>query len=346
MIDLERIFVRRIPAVFLLCLGIALAGAAPSKPSPKATPAPVSTATPQQVRLPIVVVFPFHTSSDIAAADGVKAANLFVDQMNTAGGIDTIGAPATVKENHYLTYARNVKADFYVTGYMTPLGNGVSLVEQVVSTRSGTMTFGQTAQIQSFADASSQAIAIHDGIMEQERGMQEAYQQAQATATATPMANNQANIGKGIADIAGLFKHKGKTATAKTAAVVKPSKSVLIAHVNGSVPANNLSSATSALYAAMNDYYHVHMTNATGLNLSTQADGICGSNRNNTIATGTLSAKSIRHGLGHRTEWTFDLDIYTCWGAKLSEHTATAGSLQDAVSSAVAAYAKAHPENA
>jgi hypothetical protein len=31
---------------------------------------------------------------------------------------------------------------------------GVSLVEQVVSTRSGTMVFGQTAQIQSFEDAS------------------------------------------------------------------------------------------------------------------------------------------------------------------------------------------------
>src|SRR5689334_24844697 len=41
--------------------------------------------------------------------------------------------------------------------------------------------------------------------------------------------------------------------------------------------------------------------------------------RNNTIATGTASAQSKHHGLGSRVEWTFVLDVYTCWGAKLAE---------------------------
>ncbi len=336
---------RRIPAVLLLCLGIALAGAAPVHPTPRPTPTPVSTATPQVVSLPIVVVFPFGASSDIAPGNGAKAADLFVQTMNTAGGIDTIGAPSSVKQSDYLTYARNVDADYYVTGYMMPLGNGVSLVEQVVSTRSGTMQFGQTAQIESFADASAQAIAIHDNIVQQEQQLHQQYQEAQATATATPMANNQANIGKGLADIAGLFKKKGKAPAAAAAAVVKPSKGVLVARVNGTVPANNLSLATQELYAAMNQRYNARMTNSPGTNLTRQADSICGADRNNTIATGTLTAISSKHGLGTRTEWTFNLAVYTCWGAKLSEHTATAGSLKDAVSSAVAAYADAHPQN-
>lgn len=334
---------RRIPAVFLLCLGIALAGAAPPRPTPK----PAVTPAPAQVTsLPIIVVFPFGTSADIPAANGQKAANLFVQVMNSAGGIDAIGAPATIKAANYLGYARTINADYYVTGYMTPLGEGVSLVEQVVSTRSGTMVFGQTAQIDSFEDASAQAISIHDGIMTEENAFKKQYQEAQATATATPMANNQANLSKGFSDIAGLFHRKGKTASNTAVAVTKPDKGVLVAHVNGSVPQNNLSSATSALYSALNGFYNARMTNASGMDLSKQADGICGTDRNNTIATGTLSAKSTRHGLGVRTEWTFNLDVYTCWGAKLAEHTATAGSLKDAVSSAVAAYAKAHPENA
>ena len=153
---------RRIAAVFSLCLGIALVAAAPPRPTPTPAPTPSSAAAPHVTALPIVVVFPFGTSSDLPAADGQKAANLFVEQMNAAGGVDTIGAAATIKPNDYLAYAKSVDADYYVTGYMMPVGAGVSLVEQVVSTASGTMEFGQTAQIQSYADASAAAVAIHD----------------------------------------------------------------------------------------------------------------------------------------------------------------------------------------
>lgn len=336
---------RRIPAVFVLCLGIALTAAAPPRPTPKPAPSAAPTAAPQQVTsLPIIVVFPFGTSSEIPADNGVKAANLFVQVMNSSGGLDAIGAPATIKQANYLGYARTVNADYYVTGYMTPLGEGVSLVEQVVSARSGTMVFGQTAQIDSFEDASSQAITVHDGIVAQEQAFKKQYTDTQATATPTPLPNNQANLTKGLSGLAGLFHRKGKSASTR-AAVTKPDKGVLVAHVNGSVPENNLNSATSELYAALNGYYNAHMTSASGENLSKAADGICGSNRNNTIATGTLSAKTTRHGLGSRTEWTFNLSVYTCWGAKLADQSATAASLKDAVSGAVTAYAQAHPGN-
>lgn len=336
---------RRIAAVFSLCLGIALVAAAPPRPTPTPAPTPTSAAAPHVTALPIVVVFPFGTSSDLPAADGQKAANLFVEQMNAAGGVDTIGAAPTIKPNDYLSYAKSVDADYYVTGYMMPVGAGVSLVEQVVSTASGTMEFGQTAQIQSFADASAAAVAIHDNIIAREQSLHAQYQEAQASATATPLPNNQANIGKGLSDIAGLFhRNKGKSATSN-AAVVKPSKGVFVAHVTGSVPANDLSAATSLLYADVDHWYNAHMTNASGTNLNRQADSVCGSQRDNTIATGTLSATSSRHLLATRTEWTFKLQIYTCWGAVLSEHSATAGSIRDAVHDAVADYAKAHPQN-
>lgn len=340
---------RRVPALALLCLSATLIAAAPPKatPAPKATPTPAPTATPQVVHLPLVVVYPFEGSSDIKADVGQRAAQLFVQQMNAAGGIDTISAPPTTKHSDYLSYARSISADYYVSGYMTPLGEGVSLVEQVVSTQSGTITYGATAQIASFEDATSQAIMIHDAIQARERSIADAYKTATAEATSTPAPKqNQADLKRGFSDIVGLFRRGGKATPAPAAGVVKPSKGIFLVHVNGHLPAADLNKATSDLYAALNTHYNVHMSNAPGANLKAEADGICGTDRNNTIASGTVNADTTRHGLGSRTEYTFTLSVYTCWGAKLSEHTGKAGSLSSAVAEAVAAFTEASPQNA
>lgn len=294
----------------------------------------------------MVVVYPFDTSTDIKADSGQRAAQLFVQQMNAAGGIDTILAPGTVTRADYLSNARKLNADYYVSGYMTPLGQGVSLVEHVVSTQSGTITYGATAEIASFEDATAQAITIHDAIEARERSISQAYAAAQAESTATPAPKqNEADLKRGFSDIAGLFKHHGKDAATPATAVVKPAKGIFVVHVNGRLPAGDLNKATSDLYTALNARYNVRMSAAAGQNLTKEADGICGSDRNNTIATGTASAQSQRHGFGTRVQWTFVLDVYTCWGAKLAEHTATSGSLSSAVSDAVAQYAKSSPQN-
>jgi hypothetical protein len=341
--------VRRLPALLLLCLSATLIAAAPPKatPAPKATPTPAATATPQAVHLPMVVVYAFDTSTDLKPDVGQRAAQLFVQQMNAAGGIDTIAAPPTTKRSDYLTYARNLNADYYVSGYMTPLGEGVSLVEQVVSTQSGTITYGATAQIASFEDATSQAITIHDAIEARERSLADAYKSANAESTATPAPKeNQADLKRGFSDIVGLFHRGGKATPTPSAAAAKPPKGIFVVHVNGRLPQNDLNKATGELFAALNTHYTVHMSNAPAQNLKSEADGICGTDRNNTIAVGTASAESTRHGLGSRTEWTFVLSIYTCWGAKLAEHTAKAGSLPNAVSQAVAEFTQANPQNA
>lgn len=349
---------RRVPALALLCLSATLIAAAPPKatptPAPKATatpkatptPAAATSATPQAQHMPLVVVYAFDTSTDIKPDVGQRASQLFAQQMNASGGVDTIVAPPTTKRSDYLSYARGLSADYYVSGYMTPLGEGVSLVEQVVSTQSGTITYGATAQIASFEDATSQAIMIHDAIQARERSISAAYQSATAESTATPAPKeNQADLKKGFSDFAGLFKHHGAQTPAPLAAAAKPPKGIFVVHVNGRLPANDLNQATSTLYALLNTHYNVHMSNAPAQNLKAEADTICGTDRNNTIASGTASAQATHHGFGSRVEWTFVLSVYTCWGAKLTEHTATAGNLQSAVSQAVAAFTEASPQN-
>jgi TolB-like protein len=335
--------VRRTPAlVFVIFSSIALLAAKPAaKPSPTPTPSVAPSASARPV--PMLVVFPFQTSTDLKPDTGQRAAQLFVQQMNGAGGLDAISAPASEPRSDYLNYARKLQADYYLMGYMTPLGAGVSLVEQLVSTQSGTIVFGNTAEIDSFDDASSQAVQVHGAVLAMEASDAERYNSSQAESTSTPAPPNQANLGKGISDFAGLFKRH--TATPKPNATQKPSKGVIVVRAGGSVPSSDLVHATSVLFEGLNSHFNTKMSAASPVDMSKQADGICGTSRDNTIATGALAAKVFKHGLGSKTQWTFTLDVYTCFGAKLAETPGTGDSLDSAVQAAVDAYTTAHPLN-
>lgn len=327
----ERITVRRVLAFVLLCSSVALLGA---------TPAPA----PERPALPIVVVFPFQTSSDLRNDTGGRAAQLFVQQMNGAGGIDAVLAPASVARTNYLKYTRGLLGDYYLTGYMTPLGNGVSLVEQLVSAQSGAIVYGTTAQIDSFDDASAQAIQVHGAIVAMEQQDAERYASDQTESTPAPAPTNEANLSKGFSDLAGLFKHHS-AATPAPAAIRKPAKGIFVVRAGGSVPESNLAQATSTMYAGLQNYFNARMTNASSRNVSAEADQICGTSRDNTVASGSLAATTQRHGLGTRTQWTFTLDVYTCFGALLAHSEGAGDSLDSAVKAAVQAYATAHPQN-
>ncbi len=272
---------------------------------------------------------------------GTRTAQLFISQMNAAGDVDALQGPATIKRANYLDYARSLTASYYVAGYMTPLGGGVSLVEQVVDTSTGTIILAATAQIQSFEDATSQAISIRDGIVAREQSKAQAFAESSAQATPAPLPSNQANIGGGIA---GLFKrHPRQTPDPHPSAIVKPAKGIFVVRVSGS-PSAALSDATGALYAALNQRYAARNTNSSG-DAAKSANAICGADRNNTVATGTLSSKSVRRGFFSRTQYSFVFDVYTCFGARLAETSGDGDSVQSAVSTAVAAYVADHPLN-
>ena len=83
------------------------------------------------------------------------------------------------------------------------------------------------------------------------------------------------------------------------------------------------------------------MTSVTS-NVSQSSDAICGSNRDNTIASGTLTTKAAAHG---KPQITFVLEVYTCFGALLGREVGNGSSIKNAIDAAVAAYANAHPDN-
>jgi hypothetical protein len=118
--------------------------------------------------------------------------------------------PATpgIERKDFLDAAHRDGADYYIAGYMTPLGEGVSVVEQLVSTQTGIVVFSNSAQIRTFADASGQGDILREALLRHQQRNLGAYAAppppvAPATSTPAPGSATQANISR-------LFGHRQK----------------------------------------------------------------------------------------------------------------------------------------
>jgi hypothetical protein len=284
-----------------------------------------------------VLVYPFDVQTGVDAKIGFAIASILAQEMQAAGGLNVLPVPVGVKRADFLETARTQHADFYISGYVTPVGDAASVVEQVVSVDSGIILFSQTApQVQSVADVASQSLAARAEILAfVGRGTQNI--QTQPTNTPAPTSTNGAQMQiHGLSSIVNsVFHHKGPAPSPSP--LVKPDRGVIVAPVTGSLSSGDLTNATNELFFAMQRHYHVQMT-AVAANVAQSTDSICGSNRNNTVASGTFTPP-------HGHDFTFTLSIYTCFGAVLDHVTGKGGSFKSAVDAAVAAYAAAHPNN-
>lgn len=310
---------------------------------PLPTPAPQPTLeAPSAAQAPTILVYPFDVETGADPKLGTAIAQIFGQEMAATGGVDVLAIPQGITRANFLENARSEKADFYISGYVMQVGDNASVVAQVVSVESGVILFSQTAQVSTVADVASQSLLARTQILQfLGRGTENV--QTQTANTPAPTSTNGANVPiSGITSIVdSVFKHKGSHTPPPTPAV-KPARGVIVAPVTaaGTLPPGELTNAWHELYYAMNRVFNAQLTAVTSP-AAQSADEICGANRNNTIATGTLQEASA----GHRTQVTFVLSIYTCFGAVLEHETGKGGTLKIAVDSAVAAYAKAHPEN-
>ncbi|MBV8725168.1 MAG: hypothetical protein JO078_05280 [Candidatus Eremiobacteraeota bacterium] len=341
----ERFPGRFVSAVALFC-SVALLALAPP-PTPSATPPPLPPPGPAAPvgQTPLVVVYPFDVQTGADPRLGVAIAEILGQEMTAAGGISVPPIPKGVKRADFLDFARGAKADFYISGYVTPVGDSAAVVEQVVSTDSGVILFSQTAQVSSVADVASQSLLARSQILAfLGRGAQQ--MQAQTSSTPAPSATNGAKVPlSGIASIVdSVFHHRGNGRGATPAPGAKPDRGVIVAPVaaSGSAVASDLASATHELYFALNRYFTTQMTSVSSADIAHAADQICGNNRDNTIASGTLTEAPARHG---HLDITFNLTVYTCFGAPLEHETGKSSSVKAAIDSAVSAYSAAHPDN-
>ncbi len=328
-------------AALVLAASVALVAAAPAKPShPSPTPSPSPTAKPAPpAAAPTVMVFPFDVDSELPAKSGQQVAQIFDQQIQQAGGVTVLPAPAGTQRTDFGKVAQKANADFYVSGFLTAVGDGAAMVLQVVSADSGVMVFSHTAQVTSAEQASAEALTAREVILARS-GLLQSPDQAPQKATPEPSpSDNGGNYN--LSNFFGIFKHHS-SGPPVVAAADKPSRVVLVARVTGTgFSTSNLASATQTLWTTLNRSFKTQGSNAAANDLATTASDVCGSNRNATIAGGTLAQQ---HN-GKATQAAFTLRIYTCFGAVLYEGTATAGSVNEAITSAVTAYATSHPQN-
>ncbi|HEY2555101.1 MAG TPA: hypothetical protein VGI15_07610 [Candidatus Cybelea sp.] len=294
--------------------------------------------------MPVILIYPFDVQTGADPKIGIAIAQISAQEMASAGGLEVPPIPQGVKRANFLDYARSQKADFYISGYVTPVGDTAAVVEQVVSVDSGVILFSQTAQVQSVADVASQSLLARTQILAF-TGRETQNVETQASSTPAPTSTNGAKVPiSGIGSIVdSVFKHKGTRGGPSPATTTKPTRGVIVAPVIAvsSFSSTDLAGATNELFYALDHFYNVKMTTVTSAPAQS-TETICGANRDNTVAAGTLQSGRGAH---NKMQYTLDLTIYTCFGAPLGHQVGKGGSYKAAVDAAVAAYAIAHPDN-
>lgn len=292
---------------------------------------------------PTVLIYPFDSEAGYDAKVGTQIAKIFSQEFTQSGHVKVLPVPANVARTNFLTTAQSDHADYYVSGYITPIGASASVVVQVVSVQNGVIVFAQTSQLYGINDALSLALTTHDAIL-QLAGVNIQVTTTQSSATAAPSAaptnGAQFNLGN-------LFAHHRTVShvAATPTPQAKPARGVIVVAVHGAgVPAADLDRATSLLDRDLKTHFDVRNGGAMPANLSTGATTLCGADRNNTVATGTLVEERIG-GLRPRIRSHFTLEIWTCFGDVLYHTTKDDFDVAKAISEAVGEYVTSHPDN-
>jgi TolB-like protein len=173
-----------------------------------ALPMLAATPPPSSITKPNVIVFPFtSTGSSINREASSTLATLIATSMANTGLVTVTPPPPGTDRKDYLSVARANRADYYVSGFMSPLGQGVSIVEQVVSTTTGIVVFSQSTQINNYNEAAGQGDDLAAFVSRHSNRAYAAIGTPPPATSPTPAASNgpKANLGN-------IFSRKKKTA--------------------------------------------------------------------------------------------------------------------------------------
>jgi TolB-like protein len=337
---------RRHLAVFVLFASALLLAATPKPPAtPTPRPAPTAAPTLPGTAQPVLLIYPFDAPTDIDPRYGNAVANIFAQVITETGGVKVLAIPSGIKREDYQKYAAVQHADYYISGYIQPIGSAAAIVTTLVDVNSDISVWETTTNISDVQDVGSQALAFRT-ILLQSAGVDRPEINAGPANTPTPSSTSGAstNLSNVLGDLFhGKSKPKETPNPNATPTPSKPARGMFIVPVTGNAQSSSLSSATADLYRAMNVYYTARMSAVAG-DAAKNANAICGQSRDNTIATGMLNVEHVG-GLRPHDSYTFTLNVYACYGALLYTNTQTDNDFTKAVLNAVAAYQTDHPEN-
>lgn len=114
---------------------------------------------------PVVVIYPITSSGDVDRATGGNISLALATRMTQIGSVTVKPAVPGTERAKYLDAAIAIGADYYITGFLTPIGADASLVTQVVSTHSGSVVFSTTATVKTYGDAIAQAEVLQAALL-------------------------------------------------------------------------------------------------------------------------------------------------------------------------------------
>lgn len=163
---------------------------------------------------PVVVVFPLTVSAGANPEAGSNIAVLLAQGM-AQHGVTVKPAPPGTKRADYLTAARDAGADYYVTGFLTALGDEVSMIVQAVSTSSGSIVSSTTTVVKTYAEAAGQAEPLAEAILRHSGRVLAQLDEPQTQPSETPAPSrsdkgNEANL----TGLGALFHRKPKATPA------------------------------------------------------------------------------------------------------------------------------------
>jgi hypothetical protein len=173
----------------------------------------LAAAAPPPDNLPTVVVYPFQASAALPRDVELRIVTVLSNQIALDGKVHVIPAEPDIERSAFLSSARKAGASFYITGFLTPLGDGASLIEQLVSTQSGTVVFSNSGQINTLGDVGAQGDILRSAIIGRSTlGYPDLGPGPGANATAEPPHANASEAPE--ANIGGLFHRKKPAAKA------------------------------------------------------------------------------------------------------------------------------------
>ena len=317
-------FNRALCAAAVLLLAIPFIGAAPGTPKPA------------------IVVYPFSGATGVAPAIGANVALVTALQLSLGGDITVKSAPADTQRADYLLTARGLGADYYVSGFVSPIGNQLAVIEQLVSTRNGVSVWrSNTMQLTVPDDARAQASELHDAVVK--AGVQQPFPVSQSpSGSNTPPRSSSSRPSKPEAPlpIPRFESIPAPVAAVPTAAPVVR-KTALILPFSGSAIAAVKHYVPDALLRTFPTY------GISGAKATTDSDDVaavglvqCSQMNADVLFSGTIDTSQWDPERGWFFDANLSLKAYDCKNLSLKprtiETTAMSGNVQTAIDIAIA----------
>jgi hypothetical protein len=262
-------------------------------------------AAPAFTIVPTVIVYPLEaSSSSLNREDSARIASTLATQIALGGAVKVVPPRAGVERANYLADARSVGANYYVTGFVTPLGNGASVVEQVVSTISGTLVFSVTNYITSLDDIANQGDQLRAGILERGNRALQAFQAPpppDQTPAPEPSNGTETSINK-------IFGHK--KGAASVAEMPPKDATIGILTIGGSADSDSRTAAAKAIAAA----FEHSGRHAVIVNADAPSDSVCASNKTTSLVAAWLDTPANANA-------ALRMIAYDCSGKIAYDHT-------------------------